>query len=100
MRIDACMHMLAGLQQTGAAFSRDGRFFGAATFTSDVKLYEVKFSREGNLQGIEKVMDLKRAHTSQVRLQHTCANVASRKDHKVISALDIPRRPMSKFIRA
>ena len=56
----------AGLKNHGAAISRDGRFFGAATFTSDVRLSEVQFSRTGEFRGVQKVMDLKKAHAGQV----------------------------------
>lgn len=54
-----------GLQNHDLAFARSGRFFGAATFTSDVRLYEVQYSREGDFKKAAKVMDLKKAHNSQ-----------------------------------
>jgi hypothetical protein len=50
------------------AFSRQGRFFGAATFTSDVRIFEVQYTREGDLKKVAKVMDLKKAHNGQVRI--------------------------------
>ena len=61
--------LLAGLQNHEVGFSRQGRFFGAATFTSDVRLYEVQYTREGDLKKVPKVMDLKKAHNGQVSTQ-------------------------------
>lgn len=56
-----------GLQNHDVALSRGGRFLGAATFTSDVRLFEVQYTREGDLKRVAKVMDLKRAHNGQVK---------------------------------
>lgn len=47
-----------GMQNYNAAVSSDGRFLGAATFASDVKIYEVTFDRQGTCTGVSKVMDL------------------------------------------
>ena len=55
----------AGLQNHGAALSRQGRFLGAATFTSDVKIHELQFDRDGGFKKAQKVMDLKYAHKGQ-----------------------------------
>jgi len=66
--LTSCLH--AGLQNHEVGFSRQGRFFGAATFTSDVRLYEVQYTREGDLKKVPKVMDLKKAHNGQVRNIH------------------------------
>ncbi|KAK9819711.1 hypothetical protein WJX72_001552 [[Myrmecia] bisecta] len=55
----------AGLQNHMADLSPNGRFAAAATFTSDVKVVEIKHDKEGNFQGCSKVMDLK-GHKSQV----------------------------------
>ena len=71
----------AGLQNHEVGFSRQGRFFGAATFTSDVRLYEVQYTREGDLRKVPKVMDLKKAHNGQVSSQDSCLNLLhSKKD--------------------
>ena len=51
-----------GFNNYWAAISADGRFFGAATFSSDLKIYETEFDRQGNLKNSnssKKVMDLK-----------------------------------------
>ena len=60
------VNLSAGLQNHDLAFSRSGRFFGAATFTTDVRLYEVQYTREGDFRRVAKVMDLKKAHNGQV----------------------------------
>ena len=57
--------------------SGDGRFFGAATFTSDVKLYEVQYTRTGELRGVRKVMNLQKAHNGQVRIAVQGARTAT-----------------------
>lgn len=49
----------AGFNNYWAAISNDGRFMAAATFASDVKIYEAEFDRTGNCTGVKKVMDLK-----------------------------------------
>jgi len=48
-----------GIQNYWAAVSNDGRFLAAATFASDLKIYEVGFDRAGSCTGVHKVMDLK-----------------------------------------
>lgn len=48
-----------GFNNYNVAISNDGRFIAAATFASDVKIYEVEFDRAGNNIGVKKVMDLK-----------------------------------------
>ncbi|KAG7671967.1 putative Transducin beta-like protein 2 [Nannochloris sp. 'desiccata'] len=48
-----------GFNNYNVAISNDGRFIAAATFASDVKVYEVEFDRTGNNTGVKKVMDLK-----------------------------------------
>lgn len=48
-----------GWHQTDVALSRDGRWVAAATFTSDVKVYELTFDRGGAFTGASKAMDLK-----------------------------------------
>ncbi|KAG2482478.1 hypothetical protein HYH03_018585 [Edaphochlamys debaryana] len=47
------------------AVSLDGRFVAAATFSSDVKIWEMKYSREGEFRGLIKAMGLT-GHKSQV----------------------------------
>jgi WD40 repeat protein len=47
-----------GLNNYNVAISNDGRFIAAATFVSDVKIYEVEFDRTGNNTGVKKAMDL------------------------------------------
>lgn len=47
-----------GMQQYTAAVSSDGRFVAAATFTSDVKIYEVEYDRTGSFVAVKKAMDL------------------------------------------
>ncbi|GLI63451.1 hypothetical protein VaNZ11_006423 [Volvox africanus] len=47
------------------AVSSDGRFVAAATFSSDVKIWEMKYSREGEFRGLIKAMGLT-GHRSQV----------------------------------
>lgn len=54
-----------GLENYMATVSRDGRWVAAATFTSDVKVYEVTFDRVGMFTGLRKAMDLK-GHRSRV----------------------------------
>lgn len=56
-----------GILTHDAAMSADGRFFAAATFTSDVKVYEACFDRSGAFVRIAKAMDLK-GHKGQVRV--------------------------------
>jgi WD40 repeat protein len=48
-----------GMVNHDVAVTPDGRFAAAATFTSDVKLYEVEHDRLGAFVGIKKAMDLK-----------------------------------------
>lgn len=48
-----------GFNNYWAAVSNDGRFLAAATFASDVKIYEAEFDRAGSCTGVKKVMDLK-----------------------------------------
>ncbi len=55
----------AGLVNHGAALTPDARFLGVATFTSDVKLHEAGFDRQGAWTRLRKVMDLK-LHKGQV----------------------------------
>ncbi|PNW86947.1 hypothetical protein CHLRE_02g102450v5 [Chlamydomonas reinhardtii] len=47
------------------AVSLDGRFIAAATFSSDVKIWEMKYTREGEFRGLIKAMNLS-GHKSQV----------------------------------
>ncbi|GFR51981.1 hypothetical protein Agub_g14508 [Astrephomene gubernaculifera] len=47
------------------AVSYDGRFIAAATFSSDVKIWEMKYSREGEFRGLLKAMNLS-GHRGQV----------------------------------
>ncbi|GLC40138.1 hypothetical protein PLESTB_000881000 [Pleodorina starrii] len=47
------------------AVSADGRFIAAATFSSDVKIWEMKYTREGEFRGLIKAMGLT-GHRSQV----------------------------------
>ncbi len=54
-----------GFNNYNVAISNDGRFIAAATFASDVKIYEVEFDRAGNNTGVKKVMDLK-GHRSKI----------------------------------
>eukprot|EP00884_Botryococcus_braunii_P020200 jgi/Botrbrau1/6864/Bobra.152_2s0022.1 len=54
-----------GILTHDAGISANGRFFAAATFTADVKVYEAAFDRSGNFSGAAKAMDLK-GHKSQV----------------------------------
>jgi WD40 repeat protein len=54
-----------GMTNYSAAISRDGRFVAAATFTSDVKVYEIEYDRVGTFVGLKKAMDLK-GHRSKV----------------------------------
>lgn len=46
------------------ALSLNGRFISIASFTADVKIWELKYTKEG-FRGVEKVMDLK-GHNSAV----------------------------------
>lgn len=55
----------AGLHNHMATISPDGRFFAAATFTSDVKVHEVRYDKQGAFHSSAKVMDLK-GHKSQI----------------------------------
>lgn len=48
-----------GMITYGVAVSEHGRFVAAATFASDVKIYEVTTDRAGIFSGVVKVMDLK-----------------------------------------
>lgn len=48
-----------GMKTYGIAVSESGRFLAAATFASDVKIYEVTTDRTGGFSGVVKVMDLK-----------------------------------------
>ncbi len=54
-----------GLENYTMALSRDGRFLAAATFTPDVKIYEMGFDRVGTYTGVRKAMDLK-GHKAKV----------------------------------
>eukprot|EP00798_Chlamydomonas_sp_ICE-L_P005050 gene5050-34839_t len=47
------------------AVSLDGRFIAVASFTSEVKIWEMRFARDGGFTGAGKAMDLK-GHKSQV----------------------------------
>jgi hypothetical protein len=58
-----------GILTNDAAMSAEGRFFAAATFTSDVKVYEVCFERGGDFSRVNKAMDLK-GHKGQVSHIH------------------------------
>lgn len=56
----------ASLANHDLAVSNDGRFVAVATFTADVKIWELRFSKEGiAFTGTAKVMDLK-GHKSQI----------------------------------
>jgi len=48
-----------GIQQYAISLTEDGRFVAAATFTSDVKIYEILYDRTGSFVAIKKAMDLK-----------------------------------------
>jgi transducin beta-like protein 2 len=54
-----------GMVNYGCALSRDGRFLAAATFASDVKIFEVGVDRAGTFTGVKKAMDLK-GHKSRI----------------------------------
>ncbi|MEW5317650.1 MAG: hypothetical protein WDW38_008932 [Sanguina aurantia] len=47
------------------AVSYDGRFVAVATFTAEVKIWEMKYGKEGGCSGAAKAMELK-GHKSQV----------------------------------
>ncbi|CAM6097560.1 unnamed protein product [Calypogeia fissa] len=53
------------LKNTMATLSYDGRFLAAAAFTADVKVWELVYSKDGQVQTVEKVMQLK-GHKSAV----------------------------------
>lgn len=48
-----------GIQQYAISLTEDGRFVAAATFTSDVKIYEIVYDRTGSFVALKKAMDLK-----------------------------------------
>ncbi|KAL4547872.1 hypothetical protein Ndes2526B_g07092 [Nannochloris sp. 'desiccata'] len=52
-----------GFNNYNVAISNDGRFIAAATFASDVKVYEVEFDRTGNNTGVKKQEDPKNVAT-------------------------------------
>uniref|UniRef100_A0A1D1ZSQ0 Transducin beta-like protein 2 n=1 Tax=Auxenochlorella protothecoides TaxID=3075 RepID=A0A1D1ZSQ0_AUXPR len=54
-----------GFENYAAAVSSDGRWVAAATFTNDVKIYEVAFDRQGTFTGLHKAMALK-GHAARV----------------------------------
>lgn len=54
-----------GFENYAAAVSSDGRWVAAATFTNDVKIYEVSFDRQGTFTGLHKAMALK-GHAARV----------------------------------
>lgn len=60
----ACLDA-AGLTNHGIALSENGQFLAAATFTSDVKVHEMRFEKNGDFKCTAKVMDLK-GHSRQV----------------------------------
>lgn len=64
-----------GILTHDAAMSADGRFLAAATFTSDVKVYEACFDRSGAFVRLAKAMDLK-GHKSQVWVCFCCLSTA------------------------
>lgn len=55
-----------GFVQHAVALSKDGRFVAAATFTADVKVYELGWDRVGAFTGVAKAMDLK-GHRMKVK---------------------------------
>lgn len=65
----------AGLTNHGIALSENGQFLAAATFTTDVKVHELQYEKNGDFKTTSKVMDLK-GHSRQV------AAVAFRPDGK------------------
>ncbi|CAM9289112.1 unnamed protein product, partial [Heterosigma akashiwo] len=44
----------------------DGRFVGAACYTTDVKLYEVHRRGDGGLERVAKAMTLQHGHTQAI----------------------------------
>lgn len=54
----------ASLANHGLALSLDGRFMAVASFSPDVKIWEMKYGREGEFKGLQKAMIL--SHKSQV----------------------------------
>lgn len=46
--------------------SADGRFFSVGAFTAEMKIWEVKYARDGSALGVEMAMGLK-GHSSQVK---------------------------------
>ncbi|CAI7750580.1 unnamed protein product [Closterium sp. NIES-53] len=53
------------LRNTMAALSPDGRFLAIAAFTADVKIWELVYGRDGAIQSVTRVMQLK-GHKSAV----------------------------------
>jgi WD40 repeat protein len=69
MRTKLCLHCIcvpAVVQNFTLATSPDGRFVSVGAFTAEIKIWEVKFSREGAYYDTEMVMALK-GHSSQVK---------------------------------
>jgi WD40 repeat protein len=60
-----CRVHLMGLSAVQVVFSRDGRFLAAATWGSDVKIWELTFGRDGAFKSCKKAMELK-GHASGV----------------------------------
>ncbi|GJP79345.1 hypothetical protein CLOP_g9588 [Closterium sp. NIES-67] len=53
------------LRNTMAALSPDGRFLAIAAFTADVKIWELVYGRDGAIQNVTRIMQLK-GHKSAV----------------------------------
>lgn len=70
-------------QNYTTAVSADGRFLSVGAFTAEMKIWEVKFSREGAYLGVEMVMGLK-GHSSQVK----CVGFSSDSRRAVTASLD------------
>mmetsp|Transcript_22675 Transcript_22675/g.62967 ORF Transcript_22675/g.62967 Transcript_22675/m.62967 type:complete len:476 (-) Transcript_22675:80-1507(-) len=65
------------------AVSPDGRFVSVGAFTAEMKIWEVRHSREGAFTGVEMVLGLK-GHTSQVK----CVGFSSDSKRAVTASLD------------
>nr|GMD96667.1 transducin beta-like protein 2 [Ipomoea batatas] len=51
-----------------ATISPNGRFFAAAAFTADVKVWEIVYSKDGSVKEVLRVMQLK-VNSEEFRVQ-------------------------------
>jgi len=76
------------------AVSNDGRFVAAATFTADVRIFEIGFDRMGTFSGIHKILDLAghRKKVTSIDFSPDCSKVVTASEDGTVRIWNIAVR--------